>query len=165
MSAQPRRQKPGAGTAAFVALTLALAGGYLVKPWEGRELQVYRDIVRVDTVCDGHTGKDVKFGQPKRTHAECDRLLNSDLLVSFRYVQKCITTPISPETAAALTSFVFNVGPSGVCGSTLQRHFNSGNIAQGCGQLMRWVYAGGRRVQGLVNRRQTEYQLCMAGKS
>ena len=54
-------------------------------------------------------------------------------------------------------------GPSGVCGSTLQKHMRAGNIARGCGQLMRWVYAGGRRVRGLVNRRQAEYRVRMEG--
>lgn len=159
---EPKRQKPGAGTAAFVALTLALAG-YLVKPWEGKRNAVYADIVGVQTVCYGHTGAGVKAGQPNRTNAECDRLLTGDLAVAYSAVARCIRVPIQAETAAALTSFAFNVGPSGVCGSTLQRHFNEGHIALGCGQLMRWVNAGGKRVQGLVNRRQAEYRLCMEG--
>ena len=163
MSAQPTgRQRPGAGTAAFVAVTLAVAG-YIVKPWEGKRNSVYTDIVGVPTVCYGSTGKHVSKGQPARTNAECDRLLNGDLRTAYSAVARCIHHPIAPETAAALTSLVFNVGPSGVCGSTLQRHFNAGNVAQGCGQLMRWVYAGNQRVQGLVNRRQAEYRLCMEG--
>lgn len=147
--------------AAGVAAVLAAAAA-IVKPWEGVEPTVYADIVGVPTVCYGHTGPDVKLGQPKRTMAECDRLLTGDLAEAYGYVQKC--TPGLPEpTQAALVSFVFNVGPAGVCGSTLQKHMRAGNIAQGCGQLMRWVNAGGRRVQGLVNRRTAEYKVCMQG--
>jgi lysozyme len=159
---EPVRQKPGAGTAAFVALTLALAG-YVVKPWEGKSNAVYADIVRVPTVCYGHTGKDVHIGQGRRTNDDCSRLLTGDLSVAYRAVARCITVPIAPQTAAALTSFVFNVGPGGVCSSRLQLEFNAGRPVSGCGQLMHWVYAGGQRVQGLANRREAEYALCMEG--
>lgn len=157
MSEQQKRRSP----AAPIGAVLALAVG-IVAVWEGSRPTVYADIVGVPTVCYGHTGPDVKLGQPKRTRAECDRLLTGDLSEAYGYVQRC--TPGLPEpTQAALVSFVFNVGPSGVCGSTLQRHMRAGNIAQGCGQLMRWVNAGGRRVQGLVNRRTAEYKVCMQG--
>ena len=147
-----------AGAAAVIAAAAAI-----VRPWEGLEPEVYADIVGVPTVCYGHTGKDVLLGQPKRTVAECNRLLEGDLAVAYATVKRCIPEQLPAPTEAALVSFVFNVGPSGVCGSTLQRHMRAGNIAQGCGQLMRWVYAGGRRVQGLVNRRQAEYRVCMEG--
>jgi len=147
-----------AGAAAVIAAAAAI-----VRPWEGLEPEVYADIVGVPTVCYGHTGKDVLLGQPKRTVAQCNRLLEGDLAVACATVKRCIPEQLPAPTEAALVSFVFNVGPSGVCGSTLQKHMRAGNIAQGCGQLMRWVYAGGRRVQGLVNRRQAEYRVCMEG--
>lgn len=146
------------GAAAVIAAAAAL-----VKPWEGTRAEVYRDIVGIPTVCWGHTGRDVKMGQPKRGPAECHLLLTEDLAEAQAYVRRCITRPLPTDTEAALVSFVYNVGPSGVCGSTLQRHMQAGNIAQGCGQLMRWVNAGGRRVQGLVNRRHAEYRVCMQG--
>ncbi len=134
---------------------------WFVAPWEGLVRPVYRDIVGVPTVCYGHTGPDVPVGQPARTEEECGRLLTGDLKQAYGHVERCITHPLWPEQAAAFTSLAFNVGPSGVCGSTLQKFANAGQMAQACGQLMRWVYAGGKRVQGLVNRRQAEYKLCM----
>jgi lysozyme len=51
--------KPSTGKViggATVAGILALAA-LLVKPWEGRELNPYRDIVGVWTVCYGYTGR------------------------------------------------------------------------------------------------------------
>lgn len=148
--------------AASVAAVLTIAAG-IVRPWEGSSRDVYPDIVGVPTVCYGHTGMDVVPGQPRRTAAECERLLSGDLATAHAAVKRCIPNPLPAPTEAALVSFVFNVGPSGVCGSTLGKHMRAGNIAQGCGQLMRWVYAGGKRVQGLVNRRQAEYRVCMEG--
>jgi lysozyme len=135
----------------------------IVRPWEGLETTAYPDIVGVPTVCYGHTGKDVRLGQPKRTIAECNRLLEGDLAVAYATVKRCIPNALPAPTEAALVSFVYNVGPSGVCGSTLQRYMRAGNIPKGCAQLLRWVYAGGQRVQGLVNRRQAEYRVCMEG--
>lgn len=152
----------GRVAAAGVAAVLTIAAG-IVRPWEGSSQEVCPDIVGVPTVCYGHTGKDVKLGQPRRTAAECERLLSGDLAIAHAAVKRCIPRQLPVPTEAALVSFVFNVGPSGVCGSTLGKHMNAGNIAQGCGQLMRWVYAGGKRVQGLVNRRQAEYRVCMRG--
>lgn len=161
MSAQPQKpQRLKGAPAAFVALLLAIAT-WFVAPREGEKRTVYRDIVGVPTVCFGHTGKDVQVGQPARTAAECKRLLTADLRVAYVHVERCITHPLWPEQAAAFTSLAFNAGPGAVCGSTLQKKANAGQMAQACGQLMRWVYAGGKRVQGLVNRRQAEYQLCM----
>jgi lysozyme len=89
--------------------------------------------------------------------------LEGDLAVAYATVKRCIPNALPAPTEAALVSFVYNVGPSGVCGSTLQRYMRAGNIPKGCAQLLRWVYAGGQRVQGLVNRRQAEYRVCMEG--
>jgi lysozyme len=60
---------------------------------------------------------------------------------------------------AALLDAVYTVGPRIVCGSTLQRKANSGE--QFCDELLRWDHAGGKRIQGLTNRRRAEYQLCV----
>ena len=146
----------------MAALAALAAAAALVKPWEGVSTAVYADIVGVPTVCYGST-RGIRLGQPRRTMDDCRRLLDGDLAVAQATVRRCIGPDLPTPTEAALISFVFNVGPSGVCGSTLQRHMQAGHIAQGCGQLMRWVNAGGRRVQGLVNRRQSEYRVCMEG--
>lgn len=155
MQASTKRTAAVGGGGAAVVLGLAMA---IIAPWEGRELKPYHDIVGVWTVCYGHTGN-----VQKRTYtaAECQKLLETDTGKAVATVNRCITRPLAPEQAAAFTSLVFNVGPKGVCGSTLGVHANAGNMAQACGQLMRWVYAGGKRVKGLVNRRQAEYELCM----
>lgn len=148
--------------AAGVAAVLTIAAG-IVRPWEGISRDVYPDIVGVPTVCYGHTGKDVKLGQPRRTAAECERLLSGDLAVAHAAVKRCIPNALPAPTEAALVSFVFNVGPSGVCGSTLQKRMLAGDLRGGCAQLLRWVYAGGQYVPGLANRRRAEYRVCMEG--
>ena len=45
---------------------------------EGRRYYAYQDVVGVWTVCDGHTGADIRRGH-RYTDKECDALLQSDL--------------------------------------------------------------------------------------
>lgn len=62
---------------------------------------------------------------------------------------------------SAMASATFNIGVSAFCGSTMARKANQGDRAGSCKALLMWVYAGGRKIQGLVNRRNAEYRLCM----
>ncbi|SMG63873.1 [similarity to] phage lysozyme [methanotrophic bacterial endosymbiont of Bathymodiolus sp.] len=56
----------------------------------------------------------------------------------------------------ALVSFTFNLGSGAFQRSTLRRKVNRQAHAEVPGQLMRWVWAGGRRLNGLVKRRRSE---------
>ena len=152
------RQAPGRGPALVVGGVLTLAAA-LVAYWEGYRPEPYRDIVGVLTVCYGHTGSDVVAGK-RYTRAECDALLRRDLAEAKSLVRRCITRPMPEPVEAALTSAAYNVGPRIVCGSTLQRKAQAGDWAGTCAELSRWVYAGGQRVRGLVNRRAAERALC-----
>lgn len=144
--------------AASAAAVLALAAT-IVRPWEGRSLPVYKDIVGVPTVCYGHTGPDVKMGQPARTPAECEALLTGDLAEAYGHVRRCIVGGTDYQLAA-VTSLAFNVGPRAVCESTLQRKANSGDWAGACAEISRWSFAGGKKVRGLVRRREAERAMC-----
>lgn len=145
--------------ATVLAAILALTAVF-IKPWEGRKYTPYRDIVGVLTVCDGHTGKDIV--QKRYTDAECDAFLKKDLEIAHSAVAKCITIELKPYEESALTSAAFNIGPKVVCGSTLQKKANAGQPF--CAELKKWVYAGGRVIRGLVNRREAEYQMCIGAK-
>lgn len=153
----PQTISPKTGIAAGVAAVLVLAAA-IVKPWEGKENDPYRDIVGVLTVCYGHTGG---IENRRYTDAECDALLGKDLAEAHSHVKRCITKPLPVGAEAAFISAAYNIGPKVVCGSTLQRKANAGDIKGACGQLLNWVYAGGKKVKGLVNRRQAEYKVCM----
>lgn len=140
----------------------AMAMAMVVVPYyEGTELQSYRDAVGVWTVCTGHTAT-AKPGQHK-TPAECQALLDSDLSVALKGVDRWVTVPIPETTRAALVSFTYNVGEGALMRSTLLRKLNAGDIVGACNELPRWVYAGGKRLRGLVSRRATERELCLEG--
>lgn len=144
----------GGGLAAVLALAAPL-----VMKWEGVRYAPYRDAGGVLTVCYGHTGKDVQAGR-QYTQAECDDLLRTDMIEANGYVNACITSPMLHGQEAALTSAVYNIGPSVVCGSTLQRYANEGNWPAACAQLSRWDKAAGRTYRGLTLRRADERAMC-----
>lgn len=147
--------KIAAGAAAAV-VALAVT---LVKPWEGYEPEPYRDIVGVLTVCYGET----RNIEPRRySQAECEAKLNSRLGQYLMELSNCVTVPLRRHEWAALLSWSYNVGTTAACKSTLIRKVNSGAAsAEFCAELKKWVYAGGKRVRGLVNRREAEYRMCM----
>jgi lysozyme len=78
-------------------------------------------------------------------------------------IGRCITAELPDYTRAALVSFAYNVGSAGACRSSTIRKMNQGDIRGGCEALMQWTRAQGRVVKGLVNRRDKERKLCLAG--
>ena len=133
----------------------------LVSWYEGKRNNAYLDAVGIPTICYGHTGT-AKLGQTL-TDAECDALLERDLGVAFAAVDRHTTVELPVERRAALASFVFNIGEGAFKSSTLLRKLNAGDTAGACKELDRWVYAGGKVLEGLVKRRATERELCEVG--
>jgi lysozyme len=79
-------------------------------------------------------------------------------------LKQCVRVPLHQHEYDAWMQFTYNVGPSAFCNSTALRKLNSGDYAGACDEMLRWVYVDGRKVQGLVNRREAERQLCLGTK-
>jgi GH24 family phage-related lysozyme (muramidase) len=86
-------------------------------------------------------------------------LLRADAAIAANAVRDNVAVPLNQNQFDALTSFAYNLGPGDFANSTLVRELNAGNYASVPEQLNRWAHSGGRRVQGLVNRRAAEGQL------
>lgn len=146
--------------AAATAIAIAL-------PAEGLRQWAYYDPPGILTVCDGHTGPDVRKGK-KYSLDECKSLLNSDMLKAVDTVERC--QPGLPDNVlAAFSDAVFNLGPRVVCdpkNSTAARLLASGRIPEACNQLPRWNRASvaGQSIElpGLTNRRLKERELCLS---
>ena len=154
MSLQTRITSFALGAATVLATTV-------VGHYEGKELEAYRDVVGVPTICFGHT-EGVHIGQTL-TNEQCDELLKQDLGSAFEVVDRYTSVSLTIERRAALASFVFNVGEQAYRQSTLLRKLNAGETKAACAELSRWVYAKGQKYQGLVARRKTERELCEVG--
>jgi lysozyme len=141
------------------ALAAVIAVAAFVAPWEGRELEPYRDLVGVWTVCYGHTGD---VAARTYTPDECGALLRSDAAVALVGIAGCVHRPLSQGQWVALGSWTYNVGVRAACGSTLVRKINMDRPpAEWCKELLRWDRAGGRKVKGLTRRREAEYRECV----
>jgi len=67
------------------------------------------------------------------------------------------------EEWAAATSLAYNIGVGAYCKSSIDRFFDAGQPAKACDTFLLWDKAGGKRVQGLANRRAAERALCLKG--
>ena len=142
-----------------LAASLTLAGAYLVGPWEGMEKKAYQDVVGVWTVCYGET-QYVKRGDTY-TAEECNNQLAKSLPRYQEQMLRYVKVPLAPYQEAAFISFTYNVGVGNFAKSTLLKKLNQGNYQGACEELRKWVYAGGKKYQGLVNRREDEYKMCI----
>lgn len=139
------------------SLTMAVS---IVGYFEGRELMGYVDPVGIPTICYGHTATAV-VGDTKSPE-ECERLLQQDLGIALNAVDHALPN-LPAQTRAALGSFTYNVGVGAFNSSTLLRKAKAGDLIGACNELSRWVYAGGRKLNGLIRRRDAERELCLAG--
>lgn len=142
------------------AIILAIAG-VMGAHFEGKVNTSYRDIGGVWSICYGHT-QDVRSGM-SATDDQCKEMLKEDMGSAYQTVLGCITAPMTVSQAAAFTDAAYNLGPKVVCGSTLQRLANSGDMQGACEQLLRWDHVKGDKIPGLTARRQAEHELCVGG--
>ena len=63
----------------------------------------------------------------------------------------------------AVTSITFNAGCGQMQKSTMFRMFRDGKFTEACNQFPRWVYGGGKKLPGLVIRREKEKAMCLKG--
>jgi len=83
--------------------------------------------------------------------------LHSALAATLRY---CPVLATEPEgRLAAVVDFTFNLGAGRLQTSTLRRRINQRDWGAAAAELVRWVYAGGRVLPGLVARRSSERDL------
>ena len=138
-------------------------GIQLVKSFEGCFLNAYLCPAKVWTIGYGNTkyqnGTAVKQGD-KITQEQAETLL-SDILAEFsKDVSKLIKVELNDNQFSALVSFAFNLGVGALSKSTLLKKVNANpndkTIEQ---EFMKWVSAGGKRLNGLVRRRTAESKL------
>lgn len=144
----------------------------LLKQWEGFELKVYKDSAGLPTIGVGHlitkseqsSGNIVIAGVPVQyanglTDQQALDLLSQDVQPAENSVNNGVKVDLNQNQFDALVSFTFNVGVGAFTSSTLLKVLNQGQYDQVPDQLRRWNKAGGKVVQGLVNRRENEVEL------
>ena len=62
----------------------------------------------------------------------------------------------TPGRVAALTDFAYNCGVGNLRSSTLRKRVNAGDWTGAQVEIKKWCFAGGKRLNGLVKRREVE---------
>jgi lysozyme len=96
---------------------------------------------------------------PEIGEPEAEAFLERDLAVSRAQMLSLTRPRLAQHQEDALTSFVFNLGVGRYRGSTMRALVNRGEFDAVPEQLQRWVFAGGRKLPGLVLRREAEARL------
>lgn len=98
----------------------------------------------------------------------CERVLGEAMKNPQYGLLNCISYKMSQNTFDAMSSFAWNVGITGACGSRAAALIDQGRLVEGCNAISRtpdgkpnWSNAGGKFVQGLYNRRKAETALCL----
>ena len=136
----------------------------LIKKFEGFRSEAYQDSVGIWTVGYGSTmwpdGKKVQPGQ-RMTIQEAEAVMTWELTRKGKEILSGLpTTIINQNQYDALVSFAYNLGVGALLKSTLFKKLkvnpNDPSIRT---EFMRWVNAGGKRLTGLVGRREAEANL------
>lgn len=134
-------------------------GIYLIQQFEGIRLCAYLDPVGLKTRCWGHLDTPADTGLPDcMTMGQCYSLLVKDTSLT----DKCLNAHLAPDIVGnkydSLSSWVFNLGCGNLTRSQLLTVVNTeGSTSEEVGQeLRKWVFAGGRKLTGLLLRREAE---------
>ena len=134
----------------------------LICSFEGKRLTAYDDGVGVWTIGFGTTvypnGIKVMKGDTC-TEAQAKTYMAHDLKKFEATVNKAVTLQLNQNQFDALVSLAYNIGTNAFSKSTLVKKLNANDIRGAADQFDVWVNAGGKRMQGLVNRRAREKAL------
>ncbi|MEQ1419675.1 lysozyme [Acinetobacter indicus] len=141
------------------------SGIELICNFEGKRLIAYDDGVGVWTIGFGTTvypnGIKVMKGDTC-TEAQAKTYMAHDLKKFEATVNKAVTVQLNQNQFDALVSLAYNIGTNAFSKSTLVKKLNANDIRGAADQFDVWVNAGGKRMQGLVNRRAKEKALFLS---
>ena len=143
-------------------MSVSNLGVDLICGFEGKRLVAYDDGVGVWTIGFGTTiypnGIKVKKGDTC-TEAQAKSYMAHDLKKFEQAVNGAVNIPLNQNQFDALVSLAYNIGTGAFNKSTLVKKLNAGDIRGAADQFDVWVNAGGKRMQGLVNRRAKEKEV------
>jgi lysozyme len=142
-------------------------GILLLTELEGKHSRMYRDSAGLPTIGIGHliTDNEPHLLTATLTDTQVNALLRQDIARFENAVNSGVKVPINQSQFDALVILAFNIGTGAFAGSTVLKRINArdteANIREAWG---RWKMAGGRVVQGLINRRNREMELYFTGE-
>jgi len=145
-------------------LSLSAAGLVAIAGYEGYRAQAYDDGIGVQTLGFGATTREDGTPVQRGDTTTPERALRKLALDADEHAQavfRCAPVPMHQHEFDAFASVAYNIGGAAFCRSTMARKLRNGDYAGACAEILRWTYAGGRELRGLVIRRQREYAQCI----
>lgn len=142
------------------AVKTSQAGIDLIKKHEGLRLNAYSCPACRTTIGYGHTGN--VSPNAVITKEQAEELLRKDLERFEFQITRALDAAeieVSQNQFDALVSFAYNVGTSRLFNSSVWANLEKGDHATAADCMLKYVYAGGRELKGLENRRAAEREL------
>ena len=140
-----------------------------IKKWEGVEYNPYLCPAGKPTIGVGFTtyldGTPVTLNDPPLDDIQINRILSVKLDEFSAQVKRILgdtlIVSLPQEALDAIISWTYNLGVGNLSKSTLLKRLkeNKLNFDAIETEWMKWVYAGGKKLDGLVRRRKEEYQM------
>ena len=147
------------------SMSVSNKGVDLICEFEGKRLVAYDDGVGVWTIGFGTikypNGVRVEKGDTC-TLDQAKEYMRHDLIEFEHTVNSSVKVPLNQNQFDALVSLAYNIGSNAFKSSTLVKKLNTGDYQGAADQFNVWINAGGKRMQGLVNRRDKEKLLFLS---
>ncbi len=135
----------------------------LIRECEGFRAAPYRCPAGVPTIGYGSTryadGRPVAMTDQPITAAQADTIMRATLREYEAAVSRYVAVPLNQGQFDALVDFAYNCGAQNLRTSTLLRKLNAGDYSGASNEFGRWVNGGGKKLPGLVKRRELERRL------
>jgi len=140
-------------------MKLSENGFYLIRIFEGQKNFAYLDSVGIPTIGIGFIqvgGKKVKMGDYMT-----DKQIQDEFMIQIKQYEKCVNdtikVPLTQNAFDSLVSLCYNIGCNAFAKSTLAKMINKNpNDEKIKTEWVKWSRAGGKVIQGLLNRRSAE---------
>ena len=138
----------------------------LIKKFEGFSAKPYLCPAKVVTIGYGSTrdtdGKAITMAHPAITEQQAIALMQSTLVTYEDAVSRYVTAYINQNQFDALVDFAYNAGAQNLRTSTLLKLLNAKDYEGASNEFSKWVYGGGKKLNGLIKRRLAEKELFTA---
>jgi len=134
----------------------------LIKKFEGLRLEAYVCPAGIWTIGYGSTFIFGRRVEPNDiiTEEEAEAALLDHLECEvYPVLTALVHSELNQNQFDALCSFIYNLGKGAFEQSTLLRKLNRKDYAGAAREFKRWVYAGGKKLEGLITRRAAEAAL------
>ena len=150
-----------------VDMMISDRGLELIKEYEGFRAKPYLCPAGVPTIGYGTTryndGNRVTLNDSTMTEQIASDILRYQVNTIYGEAVNEYTTIMSEQSHFdALTSFTYNLGVGNLKSSTLLKKHNQGSFDGAANEFLKWVYADGKMLNGLVKRRKEEREMYLS---